>query len=86
MRGFGSPFTQQAWGADLSAADYLARANGAVLVLVQIETRGGVENLDDILGVEGLGESSNYWMLVRDLEALTSGMCMGECVVQMACS
>ena len=56
VRGFGSPFTQQAWGADLSAADYLARANDAVLVLVQIETRGGVENLDDILAVDGLGE------------------------------
>ena len=47
----------------MSASDYLARANDAVLVLVQIETREAVQNLDDILGVEGLGESSNYWML-----------------------
>ena len=35
----------------------------AVLVLVQIETREAVQNLDDILGVEGLGESLNYWTL-----------------------
>ncbi|KAL7284281.1 LOW QUALITY PROTEIN: hypothetical protein ACG7TL_001564 [Trametes sanguinea] len=54
IRGFGSPFTQQAWGPGVSAADYLARANDAVLVLVQIETRAGVENLEDILAVDGL--------------------------------
>ncbi|KAI0777528.1 Pyruvate/Phosphoenolpyruvate kinase-like domain-containing protein [Trametes elegans] len=54
VRGFGSPFTQQAWGAGVSADAYLAHANRAVLVLVQIETRAGVENLDDILAVDGL--------------------------------
>ena len=58
MRGFGNPFTQLAWGpaGSVSAADYLARANASVLVLVQIETRAAVDNLDDILSVDGLGE------------------------------
>ena len=56
IRGFGNPFTQLTWGPGVSATDYLARANDAVLVLVQIETRGGVDNLDDILAVDGLGE------------------------------
>ncbi|KAI8986830.1 Phosphoenolpyruvate/pyruvate domain-containing protein [Trametes punicea] len=54
VRGFGNPFTQLAWGPGVSAADYLARANASVLVLVQIETRAGVDNLDDILAVDGL--------------------------------
>ena len=60
VRGFGNPFTQLAWGPGVSPADYLQNANGSVLVLVQIETREAVQNLDDILGVEGLGESLNY--------------------------
>ena len=55
VRGFGSPFTHLAWGLDAGA--YLAQANDAVLVLVQIETRAGVDNLDDILAVDGLGAS-----------------------------
>ena len=69
MRGFGSPFTQYAWGPRLSAAEYLAAANDAVLVLVQIETRDAVQNLDDILGVEGLGESPlvKFWADARDV-------------------
>ncbi|KAH9896740.1 Phosphoenolpyruvate/pyruvate domain-containing protein [Cubamyces lactineus] len=56
VRGFGNPFTQLAWGppGEVSAADYLARANASVLVLVQIETRAGVDNLDSILSVDGL--------------------------------
>ncbi|KAI0826970.1 Phosphoenolpyruvate/pyruvate domain-containing protein [Trametes gibbosa] len=51
-RGFGSPFTHLAWGT--TPGEYLAQANDAVLVLVQIETPGGVENLEDILSVDGL--------------------------------
>ncbi|KAI0674188.1 Phosphoenolpyruvate/pyruvate domain-containing protein [Trametes maxima] len=53
-RGFGSPFTQLAWGSGVTPSEYLASANDAVLVLVQIETRGGVDNLEEILGVPGL--------------------------------
>ncbi|OBZ77908.1 2-keto-3-deoxy-L-rhamnonate aldolase [Grifola frondosa] len=52
IRGFGSPFTQTAWG--ISTAEYLTAANDGILVLVQIETRDGVQNLDQILEVEGL--------------------------------
>ncbi|TBU27372.1 Phosphoenolpyruvate/pyruvate domain-containing protein [Dichomitus squalens] len=53
-RGFGNPFTQLAWGAGVSAVDYLQRANDSVVVLVQIETRDGYRNLDEILSVDGL--------------------------------
>lgn len=53
IRGFGSPFTQASWS--LSAADYLKKANDGVIVLVQVETREAVENLDEILAVDGLG-------------------------------
>ncbi|KAI0915599.1 hypothetical protein AcV5_003779 [Taiwanofungus camphoratus] len=52
IRGFGSPFTQAIWG--ISAAEYLTTANDHVLVLVQIETREGVQNLEQILDVDGL--------------------------------
>ncbi|CAL1709313.1 unnamed protein product [Somion occarium] len=51
-RGFGSPFTQASWG--LSATDYLEQANDSVVVLGQIETREGVQNLQEILKVQGL--------------------------------
>ncbi|KAM5534756.1 hypothetical protein V8D89_011620 [Ganoderma adspersum] len=53
-RGFGNPFTQLAWGPGVSAADYLRRANTSVVVLVQIETRDGYTNLEEILSVDGL--------------------------------
>ncbi|GBD41091.1 4-hydroxy-2-oxo-heptane-1,7-dioate aldolase [bacterium HR39] len=37
-----------------AGSDYGRHANAEVLLLAMIETRGGVENLDDILSVEGL--------------------------------
>ncbi|OCH87058.1 Phosphoenolpyruvate/pyruvate domain-containing protein [Obba rivulosa] len=52
IRGFGSPFTQTTWG--MSAAEYLSCANESVLVLVQIETAEAVQNLQEILSVDGL--------------------------------
>ena len=52
-RGFGSPFTQASWG--LSTAEYLRHANDGVLVLVQVETRQALENIEEICGVDGLG-------------------------------
>ena len=55
VRGFGNPFTQLAWGPGVSAFDYLARANDNVLVLLQIETREGVQNVDEIVAVDGVG-------------------------------
>ena len=53
-RGFGSPFTQDAWG--ITAKDYLDQANDNVIVLGQIETKEGVQNMAEILAVEGLGK------------------------------
>ncbi|KAF9802232.1 hypothetical protein IEO21_09920 [Rhodonia placenta] len=52
IRGFGSPFTQSVWG--ISATEYLSTANDGVVVLIQIETRDGLVNLDEILSVDGL--------------------------------
>lgn len=53
-RGLGSPFTQAAWG--LPIFEYLQKANDSVLVLTQVETREGFDNIDDICAVEGLGK------------------------------
>lgn len=52
-RGFGSPFVHGTWG--VSATDYLKNANNSVLVMIQIETKEGVENLEEIAKVPGLG-------------------------------
>ncbi|CAK5272724.1 unnamed protein product [Mycena citricolor] len=52
-RGFGSPYTHLMWGQP-SAADYLAGADGAVLVMAQIETREGAQNVRDIARVDGI--------------------------------
>ncbi|TFY77485.1 hypothetical protein EWM64_g6525, partial [Hericium alpestre] len=51
-RGFGSPFTNGIWG--ISATEYLQGANDAVLVIVQIETREAVQNLEAIASVDGV--------------------------------
>ncbi|KAJ7162788.1 Pyruvate/Phosphoenolpyruvate kinase-like domain-containing protein [Mycena crocata] len=51
-RGFGSPFTHGGWG--LTAADYLAQANDAILVMVQIETKEGFLNVNKIAAVDGI--------------------------------
>ncbi|KAA1473598.1 Phosphoenolpyruvate/pyruvate domain-containing protein [Dentipellis sp. KUC8613] len=52
VRGFGSPFTHGIWGT--SAGEYLAGANDSVLVIVQIESREAVENVEAIAAVEGV--------------------------------
>ncbi|MEM7290097.1 MAG: aldolase/citrate lyase family protein, partial [Pseudomonadota bacterium] len=51
-RSFGPRYAASMHG--LSVEDYVTKANGATLALAQIETREAYENLDDILGVEGL--------------------------------
>ncbi|KAJ7676192.1 Pyruvate/Phosphoenolpyruvate kinase-like domain-containing protein [Mycena rosella] len=51
-RGFGSPFTHAGW--DMSAAEYLAAANDAVVVMVQIETKEGLANVKEIAEVDGI--------------------------------
>ncbi len=55
-RGFGSPFTQTAWG--ISTTDYLKSANDEVVVMVQIETREALERVEEICAVDGLGGCS----------------------------
>ncbi|KDQ60501.1 hypothetical protein JAAARDRAFT_32912 [Jaapia argillacea MUCL 33604] len=51
-RGFGSPFTNGTWG--ISPGDYLGSANESVVVMVQIETKEGVENMESIIKVDGI--------------------------------
>ncbi|KAF5337827.1 hypothetical protein D9758_015707 [Tetrapyrgos nigripes] len=51
-RGFGSAHTQENWG--ISTMDYLKNANDNVVVMIQIETKEGVENMEGIVAVEGI--------------------------------
>jgi 4-hydroxy-2-oxoheptanedioate aldolase len=51
QRGLG-PSRATGYGAEIPG--YLARANGDLLLAIQIETREAVEQLDDLLGVEGV--------------------------------
>ncbi|KII93675.1 hypothetical protein PLICRDRAFT_99732 [Plicaturopsis crispa FD-325 SS-3] len=51
-RGFGSPFVHGNWG--LSTADYFKAANDSVVVIIQIENKEGVDNLEEIAKVDGL--------------------------------
>lgn len=54
-RGFGSPFAHHAFGAGVaSQTQYLREANGAILTIVQIETREALEAVDEIAAVEGV--------------------------------
>ena len=52
-RGFGSPISPGLWG--VSANEYASTANESILVMVQIETREAVDNIEAIANVEGLG-------------------------------
>ncbi|KIK81575.1 hypothetical protein PAXRUDRAFT_832752 [Paxillus rubicundulus Ve08.2h10] len=51
-RGFGSPFTQSTWG--ITATEYLQSANDHITVMVQIETKEGVKNMEEIAAVDGI--------------------------------
>lgn len=55
-RGFGSPFTQHAFG--VSASDYETQCNEYLLTILQIESREGLDNIDEIAAVEGAGQST----------------------------
>ena len=57
-RGFGSPFTHTIWG--VAASEYLESANRDILVMVQIENREGVENVQAIAAVDGVGQYLLY--------------------------
>ncbi|KZT22821.1 Phosphoenolpyruvate/pyruvate domain-containing protein [Neolentinus lepideus HHB14362 ss-1] len=51
-RGFGSPFTPGIWG--VNASEYLHSANDSIQVWVQIESKEGMQNLEEIASVEGI--------------------------------
>ena len=54
LRGQGSAFPGFAFGVDLPT--YMATANETLLTCLQIESRLGVENVDAICAVPGVGE------------------------------
>lgn len=58
LRGQGSAFPGIAYGTDLST--YMETANSNLLTCVQIETRAGLDNVDSICAVPGIGELSNF--------------------------
>src|SRR5574343_1960644 len=52
IRGVGSALARASrWG---RIGDYMERANGEMCLLVQVETRTGYDNLDEILAVDGV--------------------------------
>ena len=54
MRGFGPMYTHHAFGALCTPAMYRAEGAPRVVVIVQIENREAVEDVDGIAGVEGV--------------------------------
>lgn len=63
LRGQGSAFPAIAHG--LTTPEYMLSANQTLLTMVQIETRAGVENVEEICAVDGVGA---YSLLCRLLE------------------
>ncbi|KAF8221600.1 Phosphoenolpyruvate/pyruvate domain-containing protein [Tricholoma matsutake] len=51
-RGFGSPFTHGTWG--VTSSEYFNTANESICVLVQIETKEGVQSVKQIASVDGV--------------------------------
>lgn len=58
LRGQGSAFPAIAHG--LTTPEYNKAANETILTIVQIETREGVNNVEEIAAVPGVGQSSAY--------------------------
>ena len=56
LRGQGSAFP--AIGHGLTTPEYMKTANETLLTILQIESKQGVENVDAIAAVPGVGESS----------------------------
>lgn len=54
FRGQGSPFPGIAHGVDI--ATYVRTANETVMICLQIESKEGVQNVDAICAVPGVGE------------------------------
>ena len=54
FRGQGSAFPAIAHGIDMTR--YMEEANETIIVCVQIESRSGVENVDAICAVPGIGK------------------------------
>ncbi|KAI9051035.1 hypothetical protein LZ554_005143 [Drepanopeziza brunnea f. sp. 'monogermtubi'] len=54
QRGFGSPFPHERFSPSLGSTDYLQQANDAILVMVQIETKEALDNVDGIAAVPGV--------------------------------
>lgn len=52
VRGSGAALARASWFS--AVPDYVATANEQMCLLVQVETRAGIEALDDILAVEGV--------------------------------
>jgi 4-hydroxy-2-oxoheptanedioate aldolase len=55
FRGAGAMFAPAAFNA--TGREYLLNANKRVMICVQIESRKGVENVEEIAKVEGIGKS-----------------------------
>lgn len=70
IRGFGSPFTQHAFG--VSAAEYVEQSSDHLLTILQIESREGVDNIEEIAAVPGAGKSSRFFPSVYPIRALWS--------------
>ncbi|KAF8157221.1 Pyruvate/Phosphoenolpyruvate kinase-like domain-containing protein [Crassisporium funariophilum] len=51
-RGFGSPFTHGTW--EMTSTEYLKSANSSILVMVQIENKEAVDNVQEIAEVVGV--------------------------------
>lgn len=52
IRGFGSPVPPSTW--NVAANSYLQNADDDIVVLVQIETKEAVENIEEIAAVDGI--------------------------------
>jgi len=52
IRGFGSPVPQSIW--NISANNYFASAGDEIVVIVQIETKEAVANIEEIAAVDGI--------------------------------
>jgi 4-hydroxy-2-oxoheptanedioate aldolase len=53
IRGQGSPFSAMALG--MTTPEYLKRANDGIVVIIQIESAEGLENVEEICNVKGVG-------------------------------
>ena len=78
IRGLGNPVTHTVWGGEgVTMRHYLDSASESIVVMVQIETVEGMNNVEEIAAVPGVGAYTSPASLCSQLTSITDVLFIG---------